>query len=197
MKIFCVGLSRTGTRSLTAALCQLGYDARHFRYTRQALRLGPDGTLGLDLAYFHDPDAFLDVPVSAFYPELDVAFPDSLFIHTVRDKESWLKSCERYGNRREDPEMESLRIKLYGAPTFDRDSFEKAYDKHVKGIESYFRSRADTLLTLDVLGGEGWAQLCPFLGKPIPKLPFPHRATRLEEGFRRLRKRVGKVLGQS
>lgn len=74
------------TRSRTAALRQLGYDARHFRYTRQALRLEPNGTLGLDLAYFNEPDAFLDVPVSAFFRELDVAFPHSLFIHTVRDK---------------------------------------------------------------------------------------------------------------
>ena len=197
MKIFCVVLSRTGTRSLTAALRQLGYDARHFRYTRQALRLDPKGTLGLDLAYFHEPDAFLDLPVSAFFRELDVAFPGSLFIHTVRDKESWLKSCERYGNRREEPEIESLRIKLYGAPTFDRDCFEQAYDEHRKGIESYFRSRADTLLTLDVLGGEGWAQLCPFLGKSVLRRPFPHRETRLQAGFRRLRKRVGSALVRS
>jgi 3'(2'), 5'-bisphosphate nucleotidase len=29
------------------------------------------------------------------------------------------------------------------------------------------------LLVLDITAGEGWEKLCPFLGKPIPDIPFP------------------------
>ena len=32
----------------------------------------------------------------------------------------------------------------------------------------------DRLLVLDIVGGDGWEVLCPFLGLPIPHQPFPH-----------------------
>ena len=32
----------------------------------------------------------------------------------------------------------------------------------------------DRLLVLDIAAGDGWPELCPFLGVPVPAAPFPH-----------------------
>jgi hypothetical protein len=29
-------------------------------------------------------------------------------------------------------------------------------------------------LRLDSAAGQGWEELCPFLGKPIPEIAYPH-----------------------
>ena len=39
---------------------------------------------------------------------------------------------------------------------------------------AHFAGRPDDLLVLDVVGGEGWERLCPFLGLAPPDEPFPH-----------------------
>ena len=33
----------------------------------------------------------------------------------------------------------------------------------------------DRLLVMDIIAGDGWDKLCPFLGKPVPEAAFPHR----------------------
>ena len=41
-------------------------------------------------------------------------------------------------------------------------------------VRAYFAGRPDDLLVLDVVGGEGWEKLCPFLGLEPPAEAFPH-----------------------
>ncbi len=44
---------------------------------------------------------------------------------------------------------------------------------------------------MNVMNGDGWEKLCPFLRLPIPKAAFPHaNKTGLLPRFRRLRKRI-------
>jgi hypothetical protein len=33
---------------------------------------------------------------------------------------------------------------------------------------------AHRLLVMNIIEGDGWDKLCPFLGTKIPSLPFPH-----------------------
>jgi len=91
VKIFCIGLSRTGTQSLNKALCLLGYSALHYPGI-VSYRLGK--------AYFEQEiieqyDAFSDLTVAMFYKVLDETYADAKFILTIRDVDEWIKSCER------------------------------------------------------------------------------------------------------
>jgi hypothetical protein len=63
---------------------------------------------------------------------------------------------------------------LYGITYYDKDIFTDVYHKFHRGVEDHFRGREDKLLILDICGGDGWEKLCPFVGKPIPDIPFPH-----------------------
>jgi len=176
-KVFGVGLSRTGTKSLNEALRILGYRSDHFSTHILALR---ENQLIMDRSAVASYDALTDVTAARFYRELDDWFPGSRFILTVRDPQTWLNSCERHF-----PELRPgrwphgvakvlrLREEMYGARCFDRERFLDAYRRHREGVEQHFRQRPNDLLVLDITASEGWRALCAFLGLPEPLRPFP------------------------
>jgi hypothetical protein len=165
-KIFGIGLSRTGTTSLAKALSMLGYNAIHAR--------------GLD--HIEQYEASTDVPVAARYRQLDKRYPNSRFILTVREMESWLESCRQHyesykpfelRNFKQATEYAFCRGVLYGIDDFDRDVFRDAYQRYVDGVHEYFKDRPQDLLELNIVGGEGFEKLAPFLGRPVPDAAFP------------------------
>ena len=206
MKVFCIGLSRTGTQSLAKALKTLGYNSSHhpplsFRFdicSRFVLRIlkkmgvnnyYPYILYRFGTLYFkHDPftkfDAFSDTPIARFYKRLDRQYPNSKFILTVRDIHSWLKSCKRLFasyDFKGGHALTRLHLDLYGRTVFDRKKFTKAYDRHVRDVYSYFKQREKDLLVINICKGEGWEKLCSFLNKPIPEEPFPNKDNVLRE----------------
>ncbi|NEQ26956.1 MAG: hypothetical protein F6K28_49635, partial [Microcoleus sp. SIO2G3] len=44
----------------------------------------------------------------------------------------------------------------------------------IENVVEYFKDRPDSLLVLDICGGEGWEELCTFLGTPAIDQPFPY-----------------------
>ncbi|HKV11291.1 MAG TPA: sulfotransferase [Thermoanaerobaculia bacterium] len=181
MKVFGLGLSKTGTSSLAEALNQLGLRTIHYpsdESTFDGLRSGR-----YRLPILEEYQGAVDIPIAPFYPQLDAEYPGSRFILTIRDPESWLRSVElhwelmmdwwhRYPDFKRFQEFISERV--YGSVEFDRERFLHAYETHRKSVECYFKDRPDDLLVLDVCGGEGWERLCPFLGVEAPEAPFPH-----------------------
>jgi hypothetical protein len=174
MRIFGLGLSRTGTSSLASALQMLGYAARH--HPEVTVIMGRLWQLSRrELRRF---DAFTDIPVIPFYKQLDVRYPGSKFILTLRDVDAWVESCRRY--RRFQPGFAAsrkalaIRRAVYGTERFDADRFRAVYQDHVADVRMYFRERKNDLLEMSVCDGEGWEKLCPFLGLPIPDAAFPH-----------------------
>lgn len=100
--VFCIGLGRTGTTSLTQALGILGYRANHLpideitqreMYTYFANDVHT--TSPLHLSILNEYDALADTPVCCVYQGLDKAYPGSKFILTLREKQGWLASQER------------------------------------------------------------------------------------------------------
>lgn len=69
MKVFGIGLSKTGTKTLGSCLEQLGY--MHFSWDRSFARdvLGGNGDLALRVA--EEYDSFDDVPWAALYERMD------------------------------------------------------------------------------------------------------------------------------
>lgn len=169
-KIFGIGLSRTGTTSLTHALRALGFNIIHYPTEQQVF----------------DPNNIgaCDIPVVRFYKQLDQKFPKSKFIYTIRDKESWLTSMEAHFTRRRASGEKSWglsnRIAVYGQEEFDRDVFSKKYDEHDLDVRNYFKNRPDDLLIMNVCAGDGWEPLTSFLNIVCPpSLNFPHTNKRV------------------
>lgn len=179
-KVFVIGLSRTGTSSMDAALGRLGFSHLHWIN---------DLTLDLirpaDLFLF---DAFSDIGIAADFEGLAHRFPNARFVMTTRPLESWEVSVRRHFARNARVVQPSELIGTPLARTFGGmkgwiessvyghyDSWEAAYQAHHARVEEFFSgSRADRLLRFDATAGDGWTSLCSFLDRPIPDVAYPH-----------------------
>jgi hypothetical protein len=181
VKVFGLGLSKTGTSSLTAALNILGVTSIHYPYDERTLSQLQSGNFRLSLLDTYQ--SITDLPAVPFYEEFDREFPNSKFILTVRDLDGWLRSCEMHWQLLDEwvasfPEFERAHSYLselvYGGQTFERDRFALRYETHLTRVKKYFAARKKDLLVLDICNGEGWSKLCSFLSVEEPALPFPH-----------------------
>jgi hypothetical protein len=96
-RVFGIGLSRTGTRSLNAALNLIGVRSVHLpldRLTYDQLRSGA-GRLSL----LDHVDGLTDIITVPFYRRFDAAYPGSKFILTIRGKDAWMASMRRMNAR--------------------------------------------------------------------------------------------------
>jgi tetratricopeptide (TPR) repeat protein len=180
-KVFGIGLSRTGTTSLAAALGQLGIDAAHWTnpLTHQLLS-------GIDYFMF---GAATDCCVSAEMEKLYYQYPNARFVLTTRPLEPWLRSFADHHDRHSwAGDIESLRAVFdradcahkfeHAAMEFglylNADSLAQAYRAFDARVRHFFSDKPkDKLLTLDVFAGQGWPELCGFLRRPVPATPFP------------------------
>lgn len=184
--VFGLGLSRTGTRSLTAGLQMLGWDTSHYPIDEDTYTELAYGQYDLTLLKYHD--GLTDITTVPYYQQFDKQYPGSKFILTVRDREGWLRSCQNHWFNRpafkhtDDPDEEThllmrqlLRSAVYGCYNFQPERFAWVYEKHVAEVKEYFKNRPDDLLVLNVCNGEGFEKLAPFMGVPAPADPFPHK----------------------
>jgi hypothetical protein len=182
-RIFGIGLSKTGTTSLTRALEILGFRTNHFPYS--ALRYNA-GRLDLDVEKIRRWDAVTDSPVALFYRRLEEKFPNGKFILTKRDADAWIRSCEhnhvwpgdyvRNKGIRMLPHVRKilcLHRNVFGSERFHKEAFRRAYQHHNEAVVDYFANRGRELLVIDICDGDGWARLCDFLDVDIPNVPFP------------------------
>lgn len=170
-KIFCIGLSRSGTTSLNYALKQLGFKSLHFPFQ---LYFDKHSSL------ISNADAFSDTPIPMIYQELDQLYPGSKFILTKRNKEAWLNSMEWlfkdgkvkwwWGYH-----VHEYHMKFYGTKKFDREILSKKYDLFHDEVASYFAKRPQDLLELDLDQGVDIKNLCYFLNIPEKSITFPKR----------------------
>jgi len=190
-KVFGIGLSRTGTRSLAAALKLLGLRTLHFPADpltrRQIAAYHADPAAPLRLTVMDAHDAAVDTPVAACFAGLDRAYPGARFVYTTRPLADWLRSCEAYWGALFHPQLENPTIDpallaymravnraMYGVERFDRARFTAARERHDRAVRAWFRDRPGRLLVLPLCEGAGWEPLCDFLGRAAPGLPFPH-----------------------
>ncbi len=173
-KVFCIGLSKTATTSLAAALTQLGYKVRDnigvTRYTAGDISC-------IDEHELKSHDAFTDTPIPSFYKQLDAKYPGSKFILTSRELKAWLLSCkkqftQKHADARSDA-VNQLFLDLYDSTCFDEEKFTHGYNRFVADAKDYFKDRPSDFLVIDLCEGEGWDKLCQFLGKHIPDIPVP------------------------
>ena len=172
-KYFGIGLTRTGSKSLAIAMSMLGHTVKH----------NPE---------FYDIKDFQftnDIVITTRYKFLDHYYPEAKFILTVRDVDLWLESCRahiRRGTYKDGVININLRraehrFLMFGICHFDKTQFRGTYWSFMEDIENHFWGREDKLLTMDICADDGWEKLCPFVGRPIPSIPFPHRHSRMKK----------------
>jgi hypothetical protein len=191
-KVFGVGLSKTGTTSLTFALIALGYSAAHWRKM-------PEKEI-LSWEHIDMFDALTDVSISFMMEPLYFAYPRARFIYTVREMHGWERSIEHHfawlggfhglrgraaeqGEPVRPVETQPLWGPIHRALYTRHAGWREAYAAHEDRVRGFFcGEREDALLTIDLTRGssrERWLRLCGFLGEEIPLCPIPHKNTRL------------------
>ena len=174
-KIFGIGLSKTGTTSLTKALEILGYKSIH----NPESWLKFDGEkLDFDFEQIVNYDTFTDLEIAYFYKQLDELYPNSKFILTTRPIDSWLNSCRNHFHihSKRSEKANFLVKQVYGATFCDnetQDTFKQGYLKHEQNAKQYFHHRPDDFLILDTGEVDKWSKLCDFLGKSVPGESYP------------------------
>lgn len=168
-KLFGIGFQKTATTSLGEALSILGYKVT-----------GPFGWMDADiqrtalsraLSTAEKFDAFQDFPWAILYKELDMHFPNSKFILTVRNEEEWYESMLRHFGTRSTPMREWVYGKAY--PRWNKKTYIKRYNDHNDEVKDYFKSRPNDLLVVDITAGDGWKPICSFLDCKEPDVMFP------------------------
>jgi hypothetical protein len=175
-KVFVVGFSKTGTKSAGFALGILGY--RRATWGPQAYGMVANWHEGRFTETMRDTleahDAFDDWPWSLMFKELDERYPTAKFILTRRDEASWLPSLRSHFKRTGNLVTHFLVFGSYD-PESEPERFLEVYRRHNMEVLEHFKGRPDKLLIMDIDHGDGWNELCSFLGRPIPDAPFPHR----------------------
>lgn len=189
-RIFGIGMHKTATTSLHKAMKLLGIDSAHWKTAHWAkaiweemLTAGRSNTLERNYA-------LSDLPIPLLYKELDSAYPGSKFILTVRSETAWIESVQKHWSHQHnqfrgawdtDPFTHRVHKLLYGQRNFDAELFLTRYRQHNREVVEYFRERQSDLLIMDMDAGAGWQELCGFLGRPLPRGPYP-RAYATESG---------------
>lgn len=163
-KVMCIGLPKTGTTSLKSALTILGYNV---------------GPIKDEECNAHVGDAMC-LPTHR-YIKLHEDYPDAKFILTLRsDPNTWYESVKRWADKKKDNKgILKQRKSMYGFEMPVRKPFIEQYVYHAQSVHNFFFFRypdlSRKLLIVCWEDGDGWEEICSFLDKPIPDIPFPHK----------------------
>ncbi len=190
--IFGVGLNKTGTTSLGDAAEKLGLrrlgSGEESNRLHRAWKRGDIDTLRKAAP---DYDVLEDWPWPLVYREMAESFPEAKFVLTRRTSvDAWLASQAKH------MESHGVHGKIYGIEK-DEDPMVKLrpfYENHLRDVREYFAG-TDRMIELCWEEGDGWTELCGFIGVPVPDLPFPHsnpagstRPTKAPWAVRKVRK---------
>ncbi|OIW25318.1 hypothetical protein CONLIGDRAFT_673427 [Coniochaeta ligniaria NRRL 30616] len=197
MKVLLLGLGRTGTASIRAAMQQLGYvDTYHMMSC--SIENPPDALLWMDALrakydgvgkpftrkewdmLLGECQAVCDWPAIAFAKELIEAYPEAKVILTNRDVDSWHASTMRTVYWRvTDPELRILSNFSWAASMY-YPMLKKFFDTFFEGdfpnrgkdvFRRHYQEVRDLVpkeRLLEYKITDGWGPLCEFLGEKVP-----------------------------
>ncbi|MEO0810703.1 MAG: sulfotransferase, partial [Pseudomonadota bacterium] len=103
-------------------------------------------------------------------------YPDMKLILTHRaDMDLWFQSLVKH-NDRHAADAYSFRSLIYGTEDL-RDKKDHAiatHEAHIAEVRRFASENDVPLIELCWENGDGWEQLCHFLGTDVPNQPFPH-----------------------
>jgi len=177
-KIFCIGFNKTGTTTIKKCfeILKLGTIApttsKTIRPINHEIFNNDNYEPALKVAERYT--CFEDRPwnIWEMYRRLDDHFPDSRFILTIRNSETWWQSVERWISITKPWMASRYRVHLR-ATDLRKESMIAAYENYNHEVLSYFQA-TDKLLVINLEDGLEWKPFCDFFYKPIPQVPFPH-----------------------
>jgi hypothetical protein len=175
--VFGLGLSKTGTTSLGAALKLLGY--RHKSYDLELLERWSAGRVDDVFRGMAGYGSFEDWPYPLMHDEIMRRFGRSArYVLTVRSSpEVWLESLKGHAMRAP-PDRARYRAMAYGYayPHLDESAHIEFYNRHIVAVRAAAARHGVTDLLVEVCWelNHGWAELCPLLGLTPPRVSFPH-----------------------
>lgn len=196
-KVFCIGLNKTGTTSIKKAWQDLGLIVGNQAEARNLLEPWIQRDFAPIIEYCKSAQAFQDSPFSFpyTYVALDLAFPGSKFILTVRnDAEQWYNSITKFhGNKWAGgniPTKEDLMNAVNGVKgrpwivnqalfeTPEDDPYRKAdligfYNRHIEDVTRYFKYRSADLLVINLSERGAYQKFVDFLDVESPYNSFP------------------------
>lgn len=175
LKILGAGLPRTGTASLCEALKILGFTAIHHAPDR--MPLFPYHSNHLPVECYANVDAVTDAPAAMYWRELYKHYRCKVIL-TVRDPDTWWESIKRHANQiRTSHDIEHIRYTealhslLFGVPQPCEYWYKRRLREHNDMVLGEVRHR--DLLIMDIVGGDKWDVLCPFLQVEEPEAKWP------------------------
>lgn len=197
-KVFCVGTGKTGTTSVEKALCDLGYKMGDQAKGEMLLNDYANRNFKNIINFCKKADAFQDVPFSFPFTfiALDLAFPKSKFILTIRDSdEQWYNSLIKFHSKVHSktgkiPTEEDLKLATYrykgfawdvrqkvygiksGEDVYHKQTFLNFYNNHNRMVLDYFKFK-DNLLVLNLSNKDSYNKFCDFLNKKPLYDQFP------------------------
>lgn len=182
-KVFGIGLNKTGTKTLAAALKHLGF-RQHISVRRDLLALYRRGYVEDIFKVIEDNEIFEDWPFPLMYREIYYRYGNNArFVLTKRkSSNAWLDSLKQHSLRT--PPDEQCRLLAYGYnyPHGLEQYHIKFYEMHNENVTQFFNQHNSSSLLLEASwdSGDGWSKLCSFLNVQIPDIAFPHKNKGLE-----------------
>ena len=198
-KIFCIGLNKTGTTSLGSFFEKNNLYVANQNEGELLLKsyLLRDFNSIIDYIKKSKADVFQDVPFSLpfTFAHLDLAFPKSKFILTIRNSdEDWYQSILKFHsdfyNNKKKPTYESLKDSEYVYKgwseqvmfdvfitdknnMYDKDEFKMVYNSYNKSVINYFKNKPDKLIVINLGIKNDFERLCSFLKISTNENVFP------------------------
>ncbi|MEQ9425970.1 MAG: Stf0 family sulfotransferase [Cyclobacteriaceae bacterium] len=179
IKYFGVGMFKTGTRTLGSCFKILGY--KHQSYNIPAFKAYLSNNTDIAYQIINKKETFEDFPWLLMYETLADKYPDSKFILTERkNPKVWFKSFKAHlvELKKHDQflKMFQLSFKITNWDNFIKDetAIIKVYKIHCQTVKEFFKNQPNRLLVVSWDSGDGWAELCGFLNRPVPDKPFPY-----------------------
>jgi hypothetical protein len=176
-KVLGLGLSKTGTKSLQAALVSLGYSNRS--WDPALLEAWYRGDISAVFAVTDAYDCVEDWPYLAAYRELMDRYGKSArYVLTIRKNSAiWLDSVIEHADR-VGPQHDIHRRMAFGYdhPRGREAEYVAYYETHNAGVRAAIAERnlQGCFAELCWENGDGWEELCKLVGRAPPACAFPH-----------------------
>lgn len=153
-KIFGIGLPKTGTFSLCLAMKILGFKSLHY----------------IEPNYFdhyveviEKNDFINDCPINYIFENLSSKFPNSKFICTTRDYESWIKSSKIFFKKIRNKNSIDHMMNLFETEIFEENKFKKSYRNHGERVNIFSKNNNVLFLPIENNSNLKWNLICDFL----------------------------------
>lgn len=177
VKIFGIGLNKTGTTTLAKCLAELGFQD-HVSVRRDLLGKYREGRLNEIFSVVDAHQTFEDWPWPLMYKELFFRYGENgrYVLTKRRTPQVWLDSLKRHSLRT--PIGKHCRLLAYGYnyPHGVEGYHLGFYEEHNRDVRNFFKYHGAEHLLLEISfdSGDGWSELCGFLGMPSPSELLPH-----------------------